>query len=137
MVTYFFPSCKATAQFKQASKAAMRLGMVYYGTTAYYGYPLLEAFAKRHPGVRVSTITAQSAQVYKHLHHGAIDAALTIISADYGDAVTRARVATLPLHAFMQTDHPLVGTTRDAITMIAEGPEMMKLTPFTWSGNSL
>jgi len=85
----------------------LRLGMVYYGTTAYYGYPLLEAFSKRHPNVRVSTITAQTAQVYKHLHHGAIDVALTITSQDYGDDVERTPVDTIPLYAFMQTDHPL------------------------------
>lgn len=85
----------------------LRLGMVYYGTTAYYGYPLLEAFAKRCPNVRVSTISAQTTQVYKHLHHGAIDAALTITSADYGNDVERTIVDTIPLYAFMQTDHPL------------------------------
>ena len=89
----------------------LRLGMVYYGTTAYYGYPLLEEFAKRHPNVRVSTITAQTAPIYKHLHNGAIDAALTITSNDYGNDIERINVATIPLYAFMQTDHPLAKHT--------------------------
>ena len=78
------------ADMDEAEESDLRLGMVYYGTTAYYGYPLLEAFAKRFPNVRVSTISAQTTQVYKHLHHGAIDAALTITSQDYGDDVERA-----------------------------------------------
>jgi len=93
----------------------LRLGMVYYGTTAYYGYPLLEVFSKRHPNVRVSTVTAQTGQIYKHLHHGAIDAALTITSQDYGDDIDRAVVATIPLYAFMQTDHPLA--TRPSVSL--------------------
>jgi len=80
---------------------------------------LLEAFAKRHPSVRVSTITAQTAQVYKHLHHGAIDAALTITSADYGSDVVRANVATIPLYAFMPTDHPLADTLSISLDELA------------------
>ncbi|MBO4352692.1 MAG: LysR family transcriptional regulator [Eggerthellaceae bacterium] len=85
----------------------LRLGMVYYGTTAYYGYPLLEVFTERFPDVRVSTITAQTTQIYKHLHKGVIDIGLTITSSDYGDDVERVVVDTIPLYAFMQTDHPL------------------------------
>ena len=95
------------ASINDDEESDLRLGMVYYGTTAYYGYPLLEAFSKRHPNVRVSTISTQTAQVYKHLHHGVIDAALTITSHDYGDSIERAIVDTIPLYAFMQTDHPL------------------------------
>lgn len=97
----------------------LRLGMVYYGTTAYFGYPLLEAFSKRHPSVRVSTITAQTTQVYKHLHHGTIDAALTITSEDYGNEVERVKVATIPLYAFMQTDHLLAERTSISVEELA------------------
>lgn len=97
----------------------LRLGMVYYGTTAYYGYPLLEAFAKRFPNVYVSTITGQTTQVYKHLHHRTIDAALTITSSDYGSDVERAVVDTVPLYAFMQTDHPLAARTSLSVEELA------------------
>ena len=93
----------------------LRLGMVYYGTTAYYGYPLLEALSKRWPNVRVSTITAQTAQIYKHLHNGAIDAGLTITSNDYGSDIERVTIDTIPLYAFVQTDHPLAA--RASITV--------------------
>lgn len=99
------------AAIDEDDESDLRLGMVYYGTTAYYGYPLLEAFSKRHPDVRVSTITAQTTQIYKHLHKGAIDVALTITTDDYGDDVIRNTVATIPLYAFMQTDHPLAKRT--------------------------
>ena len=95
-------------------------GMVYYGTTAYYGYPLLEAFSKHHPDVRVSTITAQTTQIYKHLHKGTIDVGLTITSSDYGDEVERATVATIPLYAFMQTDHPLANRTSISLEDLAK-----------------
>ena len=95
------------ALVNEADASDLMLGMVYYGTTAYYGYPLLEVFSKHHPDVRVSTITAQTTQIYKHLHKGTIDVGLTITSSDYGDGVERATVATIPLYAFMQTNHPL------------------------------
>lgn len=108
------------ADMGDEGESDLRLGMVYYGTTAYFGYPLLEAFSKRHPSVRVSTITAQSPQVYKHLHHGTIDAALTITSNDYGDDVERAKVATIPLYAFMQTDHPLAKRASVSVEELAQ-----------------
>jgi LysR family cyn operon transcriptional activator len=98
----------------------LRLGMVYYGTTAYYGYPLLEEFARRYPNVRVSTISGQTTQVYKHLHHGVIDAALTITSASYGNDIERAVVDTIPLYAFMQTDHPLSSLTSISIEQLSQ-----------------
>ncbi|MBQ9041359.1 MAG: LysR family transcriptional regulator [Eggerthellaceae bacterium] len=107
----------------------LRLGMVYYGTTAYYGYPLLEAFSKRHPSVRVSTITAQSAQVYKHLHNGTIDAALTITSNDYGDDVERVKVATIPLYAFMQSDHPLAKRSSIGVDELAQQKLVLNAIP--------
>lgn len=95
------------ASIDEDEASDLRLGMVYYGTTAYYGYPLLEEFSKRHPGVRISTVTAQTTQIYKHLHKGTIDVGLTITSSDYGDDIERAVVDTIPLYAFMQSDHPL------------------------------
>ena len=67
----------------------LRLGMVYYGTTAYYGYPLLEALAKQYPNVRVSTISAQTTQVYKHLHHGTIDVALVYLKGNENPNIER------------------------------------------------
>ncbi len=104
----------------EADAGDLMLGMVYYGTTAYYGYPLLEAFSKHHPDVRVSTITAQTTQIYKHLHKGTIDVGLTITSSDYGDEVERATVATIPLYAFMQTDHPLANCTSISLEDLAK-----------------
>ena len=92
---------------EEGEEGDLRLGMVYYGTTAYYGYPLLEAFAKRHPNVRISTTTGQTTHLYKMLHRGVIDVALTITSENYGGDVERQVVDTIPLYAFMQTDHPL------------------------------
>ena len=77
------------AAVSEGEESDLRLGMVYYGTTAYYGYPLLEAFAKRFPNVRVSTISAQTTQVYKHLHHGAIDAALVCLKDNANPNVAR------------------------------------------------
>lgn len=97
------------ADMDEAEESDLRLGMVYYGTTAYYGYPLLEAFSKRFPDVRVSTITAQTTQIYRHLHRGVIDVGLTITSADYGSDIERVSVDTIPLYAFVQVDHPLAG----------------------------
>ena len=95
------------AVVNEDEESDLRLGMVYYGTTAYYGYPLLEALSKRYPNVRVSTITAQTSQIYKHLHNGAIDVGLTITSDDYESDIERTTVDTIPLYAFMQEDHPL------------------------------
>ena len=97
----------------------LQLGMVYYGTTAYYGYPLLEAFSKRYPDVRVSTITSQTTQIYKHLHKGTIDAGLTITSSSYGTEVERAIVDTIPLYAFMETGHPLAKRTSIGLEELA------------------
>jgi len=108
------------ASVAEDEQSDLRLGMVYYGTTAYYGYPLLEAFARRYPNVRVSTISAQTTQVYRHLHHGAIDAALTITSSDYGDDVARVVVDTIPLYAFMQTDHPLAHRASISVSELAQ-----------------
>ena len=108
------------ALVNEADAGDLMLGMVYYGTTAYYGYPLLEAFSKHHPDVRVSTITAQTTQIYKHLHKGTIDVGLTITSSDYGDEVERATVATIPLYAFMQTDHPLANCTSISLEDLAK-----------------
>lgn len=108
------------ASLEDEEESDLRLGMVYYGTTAYYGYPLLEAFSKAHPNVRVSTISAQTTQVYRHLHHGTIDAALTITTRDYGDDVERVVVDTVPLYAFMQTSHPLANRTSIGLGELAQ-----------------
>ena len=94
------------ALVNEADAGDLMLGMVYYGTTAYYGYPLLEVFSKHHPDVRVSTITAQTTQIYKHLHKGTIDVGLTITSSDYGDGVERVVHAGVLCHH--QTAHHAV-----------------------------
>ena len=91
----------------QEGTSDLHLGMVYYGCSAYYGYPLLEMAAKCYPEVHISTISAQTQQIYKYLHRGVIDVGLTITSGSYGQDIERAKVATIPLYAIASPKHPL------------------------------
>jgi DNA-binding transcriptional LysR family regulator len=98
------------------------IGMLYYGVSAYYGYPLLQEFSLRNPHVHISTLASQSGQVYRNVKRGVIDVALTITDETVNDELERWPIARIPLYAFMQTDHPLA--SRDCLSLeeLAEQP---------------
>ena len=98
----------------QQAMTDLNFGMVYYGTSAYYGYPLLKELSHRYPDVHVSTITAQTQAIYRHLHRGTIDVGLTITSNIYGSDIVRAHVDTIPLYAFVNPDNEFA--KRDSVT---------------------
>jgi len=107
----------------------LRFGMIYYGAAAYYGYPLLEAFSKQHPEIRVSTITAQSVQLYRYLHQGVIDVGLTVTAASYGSEIERATVATIPLYAFVENEHPLAQRESVSLEELAAQTVILNMIP--------
>lgn len=107
-------------QVAQSAASDLTVGMLYYGVSAYYGYPLLQEFALRHPHVHVSTICSQSGQIYRNIRRGLVDVALTITEMDVDDELERALVDRIPLYAFMQTDHPLAMREKLSLEELAE-----------------
>lgn len=103
----------------------LTLGMLYYGTSAYYGYPLLEEFSKRYPEVRVSTIPSQSGQIYSQLRRGLIDVAVTVSDSAIEDEFERHVFATIPLYAFVATDNPLARRRSVTLEELAELPVIL------------
>ena len=107
-------------QVAQSEASDLSFGMLYYGTSAYYGYPLLQEFALRYPHVHVSTICSQSGQIYRNIRRGVVDIALTITEMGADDELERALVDRIPLFAFMQTDHPLAKREKLSLEELAE-----------------
>jgi DNA-binding transcriptional LysR family regulator len=86
----------------------LRLGMVYYGVTVFYGYPLLRIFAQRYPDTHVSTVSAQSQRIYQSLRDRSIDIALVTTSRMYNlDEIKRVVINTLPLYAMVAKNSEL------------------------------
>lgn len=99
----------------------IRLGMVYYGVSAFYGYPLLKAFAERHPEVRISVTSSQSTQIYDYLHRGMSDVILSMSSSYYATQdIKTALVARIPLYAVVLPDHPLAKRHSISVEELAE-----------------
>lgn len=117
----------ATLELNQQSN--LSLGMTYYGASAYYGYPLIEAFARKYPHIQLSTLTAQSAQIYRYLHKGVIDIGLTISSDTYGKDIERFKVATIPLYAFVRPEHPFANKKSVTLEELAEQTIILNTIP--------
>lgn len=102
--------------------ADLTVGMLYYGTSAYYGYPLIQEFTRRNPHVHVSTVPSQSGQIYKQLRRGLIDVAVTITDSAVEDEFRRHVIHSIPLYAFVATDNPLARRRSVTPEELAEMP---------------
>jgi DNA-binding transcriptional LysR family regulator len=86
----------------------LHLGLVYYGVSIHYGFPLLKAVHQHYPEMHISTISSQSSRVISRLHDGSIDAAVTISSRFFDDAAYgNVVIDNIPMFAVMQLSHPL------------------------------
>ena len=99
-----------------------RLGFGYHGLSVLYGYPLLRSFASRHPEIPVSTISAAPVEIYKYLHQGTIDVALTFSPSDGKSPDTEEQVIDrVKLYAVVLPNHELAARSSVSLEDIARG----------------
>lgn len=89
--------------------------------------PVVAAFARDHPGVRVTLLDAGTDQIVARVKSGEADIGVGTFAAD-DEGLTRVRLARDTLMLFCQAGHPLAAIARPAWSALRDAP-LITLTP--------